>query len=135
MRVTTGRVSVYEDKASPGKSARNGVILTPNQRVVYEKRTKTLTPGLVENPAAVKPQASPQEFLFNETPLPLVLDALREAYGVDIVLENEALNRCVFTADLNGLPLYAQLDLLCRSVNATYERRGTSLFVNGEGCD
>jgi hypothetical protein len=63
-----------------------------------------------------------------------VLKKLENAYGIQIIVENQMLNQCVFTADLNDLPLHTQLDLICKSVNASFEQRGTSIFINGEGC-
>lgn len=134
VRVATGRVSVYENQAKGTAPTRNGVILTPNQRAVFDKSTRQLSSGLVENPVVVHPPATTQSFVFDDTPLPTVLKSLERAFGVEIVLENQALATCVLTADLTELPLYAQLDLICKSVNATYEQRGTVLFVNGEGC-
>ncbi|RIV21192.1 DUF4974 domain-containing protein [Fibrisoma montanum] len=134
VRVTTGRVSVYENRTGGAASTRNGVILTPNQRAVFDKSTRQLSSGLVEHPVVIHPPATTQSFVFEETPLPTVLKSLERAFGVEVVLENQALAACVLTADLTELPLYAQMDLICKSVNATYEQRGTVLFVNGEGC-
>ena len=37
-------------------------------------------------------------------------------------------------AQLRELPMFDQLDLICKAVNAEYERRGASLFISGEGC-
>lgn len=134
VRVATGRVSVYENRTGEKPAARNGVILTPNQRVVFDKSSRKLVPGLVDDPVILHPPATPQPFQFEETPLPQVFRTLERAFGVEIVLENETLAGCRFTADLTELPLYDQLDLICKSVNATYERRGTVLFVKGDGC-
>ena len=41
---------------------------------------------------------------------------------------------CVFTGDLNGLDMFKKLDFICSSINANYEVRGSSIFINGEGC-
>lgn len=133
VRVESGRVSVYEN-SSKHAVARNGVILTPNQRVIFDKATRKLEPGLVEHPVVIHPPASPQQFLFEETPLPAVLTELEKAFGVEILVENQNLTKCKLTADLTDLPLHNQLDLVCRSVNAAYQQRGTVIFINGEGC-
>lgn len=134
VRVTTGRVSVYENRTRGTASTRNGVILTPNQQAVFDKSTRQISSGLVENPVVIHPPTTTQSFVFEETPLPTVLKSLERAFGIEVVLENQALATCVLTADLTELPLHAQLDLICKSVNATYEQRGTVLFINGEGC-
>lgn len=131
--VKTGRVSVYET-SNTAKRQRNGVILMPNQKVTFDKRSKTLLPGLTDAPAPVNPPTHRQTLFFDDAPLTEVLAALQSIYRVEIVLENQQLARCRFTADLNELPLYTQLDLLCRSVGAKYEQRGTTIFINGDGC-
>ena len=73
-------------------------------------------------------------FSFLETPVKDTFSMLEKAYGIDIVIENDSVETCLFTGDLTDLSLFEQLDLICKSVNATYERRGTTLFVRGEGC-
>lgn len=131
--VTSGRVSVYEmtEKLSDKK---NGVILTPNQKVVFDKSSKKITPGIVENPIAMTSVADKVSFVFEDAPLPVVLQKLKDVYGIEIILENQDLNQCAFTSDLNDLPLTTQLELICRTVNARFEQRGTSYFISGEGC-
>jgi transmembrane sensor len=131
--VATGRVSVYENSAKSNQQ-RNGLILTPNQKITFDKASRKLTPSIIEKPVVIQPPTHPTTFIFDETPLPNVLKKLETAYGLQIIVENQILNQCVFTADLNDLPLRTQLDLICRSVNASFEQRGTSIFINGEGC-
>lgn len=131
--VATGKVSVYEDAGKSTKH-RNGVILTPNQKIVFDKESKKLSPSLVENPVIVNPPKEPIEFIFEESPLASVLERLREAYQIEFIIENHQLTTCSFTADLNGLSLHTQLDLICKSINANYEQRGTVIFINGVGC-
>lgn len=131
--VATGRVSVYENSAKTTQP-RNGMILTPNQKIIFDKASRKLTPSIIEKPVLILPPPNPTIFIFEETLLPEVLTKLEKAYGLEIVIENQALTQCIFTADLNELPLRTQLDLICKSVNATYEQRGTSIFINGEGC-
>lgn len=131
--VTSGRVSVYEvSEKSPTK--KNGVILTPNQKVVFDKSSKKIMPGIVENPVVLTVSPTKIDFIFEDTPLSQVLQKLKNVYGIEIILENQDLNHCELTADLNDLPLNTQLELICRTVNARYEQRGTSYFVSGEGC-
>jgi transmembrane sensor len=131
--VTSGRVSVYEmsEKTSDRK---NGVILTPNQKVIFDKSSKKITPGIVENPVMLTPTVAEIDFVFEEAPLQQVFQKLKDMYGIEIIIENQDLNQCVLTADLNDLPLFTQLELICRTVNARFEQRGTSFFVSGEGC-
>jgi ferric-dicitrate binding protein FerR (iron transport regulator) len=133
--VATGSVSVYE-KQEKSLRNRNGIILTPNQKITFDKKSQKITAGLVEKPAIaapLRPEAK-KIFVFDETSLAQVLATLKKAYGIDILVENDGLNACRITADLNNLSLYTQLDLICKSINANYERRGTTLFIQGVGC-
>jgi transmembrane sensor len=131
--VVTGRVSVYENaKRTP--QARNGIILSPNQKIRFDRKVKVLVPELVEEPVVVHPPEKKSLFIFDETPLPQVVSTIQEVYGIEIVLEAAELETCVFTGDINDLPLYSQLKLICKSINANYELRGTTLFMNGGGC-
>lgn len=133
VQVATGRVSVYETSDSKTTS-RNGFILTPNQKVVFDKESRKMELGIVRNPVAVKQAEPGMRFEFSETPATDVLALLEKTYGIDIVVEGDVLRNCLFTGDLNELPMFDQLDLICRAVNVAYERRGASLFISGEGC-
>jgi transmembrane sensor len=132
--VKSGRVSVYEvaDKASANS---NGVILTRNQKITFDKKSKKMELSIVEKPVISALELSAfQGFTFLETPVKEMFSLLEKAYGIDIVIENDAVELCRFTGDLTNLTLFDQLDLICKSLNASYERRGTTLFVRGEGC-
>lgn len=133
VQVLSGKVSVYENQEKATES-RNGVVLRPNQKITFDKEAKRLIPELVEAPVMVESPVQTREFAFEESPLQTVLNALQKAYDVEIVVENPALNNCTFTGDITGLPLHTQLRFICKSVNASYELRGTTVFVNGEGC-
>ncbi|KQS33132.1 FecR family protein [Dyadobacter sp. Leaf189] len=134
VQVKSGRVSVYEGSGN-GTANRNGVILTPNQRIVFDKKSRKMELSIVENPLLVIPAAETEHgFSFADIPVKNVFSALEKSYGIDIVLENDTADSCLFTGDLNGLTLFQQLDLICKSANISYERRGTALFVQGAGC-
>lgn len=129
--VKTGRVSVFENGESSPKN-RKGIILTPNQKIIFNKSTKEIIPTLVSQPIPIIPVENIKTFIFEAVPIADVLTNLRKVYGIEIVTENQTLNQCVFTGDLNDLPLATQLDLICKSINATHEQRGTSIFINAE---
>jgi transmembrane sensor len=130
--VKTGKVSVYATEIKKtGKL--NGVILTPNQKVIYDTQLKTISQSIVDEPLIVA-AFQKSDFQFEEAKLENVVKTFQQAYGVEIMVSNQSLNLCEFTGDLNGLSLYKQLDFLCGSFNAQYELRGTTIFILGEGC-
>lgn len=131
--VKTGRVSVYASEPHQTKKI-NGVILVPNQKVVFNTELKTIRQGIVDLPRLVVPTILASDFQFEEADVEKVAALMQKAYGVEILVANPVLNRCAFTGDLNGLSMYKQLDLVCESINAHYEVRGTTVFIIGSGC-
>jgi len=140
--VVTGKVSVSQHAAAntieTGK-IKGGVILTANQRVKYTTQTHSFETGLVLNPVPVqtdKKGTQPEvSFVFDDNPISEVIGKLEKTYGIEIILENEALNGCLFKGNITQQPLFTKLDLLCTSVNANYEVRGTRILISGgKGC-
>ncbi|MEZ4905299.1 MAG: FecR family protein [Spirosomataceae bacterium] len=131
--VKTGRVSVYSTEPQK-KNKRNGVILTPNQKILFNTELKTMEQGIVDLPQLVNQNMKVSDFQFEEATIVSVLKLLQGVYGVEIEVANPVLNQCAFTGDLNGLDMYKQLDLICESISAQYEIRGTTIFVLGNGC-
>lgn len=140
--VKTGRVSVYEHtpgtgpaQVPPGTARINGVILTPNQKVVFFPKERHLVTGLVQAPTLLPSVKVPPGFAYNDTSLQEVLAELEEGYGIQIVLLSEKLKKCTFSGDLADLSLDEKLLLICKSVGATHELIGTHIVINGPGCD
>jgi ferric-dicitrate binding protein FerR (iron transport regulator) len=134
--VTSGKVSVYSNKVSDNNNNLNGVILTRNQQVVYDVVSKTINPTIVDNPLPnLSSDVLKGELVFQATPLQTVLSTVSKHYGVEIILTNPKSNDCLITADLNGITLFTQLDLVCKSIGAVFEKRGTVIFITGEGCN
>ena len=154
--VVTGKVSVFARKATtaapsstkssttpgvatPGEST-PGVVLTPNQKVTVFGADLWQT-GLVAKPEPIRPGNVPGSaplavsMAFEEVALPVVLQSLSMVYGIDMHLANSRLATCTFSGNLTGLPLYTQLDLICRAVDADYAVRGTRILLSGRGCD
>lgn len=90
-------------------------------------------PQVVEKPLILIPPPTPADFIFQETPLPEVVIKIERTYGLHIEI-NPNLENCTFTGDLNGFELYAQLDMICKSINAQYEKRETYLIINSRSC-
>ncbi|GAA4453050.1 FecR domain-containing protein [Nibrella saemangeumensis] len=141
VEVKTGKVSVYGQKSRPsGKlsdpmiSKLQGVILTPNQKVVFFPDNNHLIPGLVEKPVLITPADLTPTFVYNDTPLTQVFGGLEKGYGIEIIRATENLDSCSFSGDLSDLSLDDKLTLICKSVGASYEVRGTRILVNGPGC-
>lgn len=131
--VMTGKVSIYTGNGGNEKK-RNGVIATSNQKIVFDTESRTIRQDLVDIPEMIVPRSEKMSFQFDDTPVEEVLALLQKVYGIEIVIGNAALKRCVFTGDLNELGLYEQLDYICDALRVSYEIRGSGIFVSGTGC-
>lgn len=132
--VHSGKVEVYEQSAVSRKHATGGVILTPNQRVLYRQQQNSFQTTLVEKPEPVVPAADMPDMQFSDDALRTVVNALGNYYGVEIVVENDSLYNCPFTGALTQQDLYTRLDVVCQTIGATYEIIGTRILIRGKGC-
>lgn len=135
--VRSGKVKVFPldsfRKGKPGQG-RKLTLLTPNQMATYDPVKAQLTRTVVKEPALLKrPEANPN-FLFENTSVARVFDALEESYGVRIRYDARTIRECSLTAPLGGEPLFRKLDIICQTIGATYEVWGAEIVVTGPGC-
>jgi len=126
VEVLSGKVSVYNKTILAKKD--NGVVLKPNQKVTYYTDDKHFVKAVVDNPILLNhstKKASPINFVYKDTPIELVLQELEKNYGIEIVVDNERFKDCPLTADLKDQPLFIKMEMICTSLNATFEVQGT----------
>jgi transmembrane sensor len=140
--VVTGKVHVYEkgNSLTTGSNKVNGVILTPNQKVVYNEEERQFTATIVNDPLPVVKETIKKtdhlpSFNFEESRLTDVFKSLENTYGLEIVVDNNHLYNCLFTGDINQYGLFTKLNIICASVKASYEVVGTKILIKGRGCD
>jgi ferric-dicitrate binding protein FerR (iron transport regulator) len=132
--VRTGRVSVYE-KLKMQHEAPDGVILTPNQKVIYSKKNDTWVTELVSDPLPiVNAPGVKYKLTYKDQVMKNVLQEISAMYGIEIIVSNDRIHNCNFTGDLSEMELYDMLKVICKTVRATYEVHGTRILINGNGC-
>jgi ferric-dicitrate binding protein FerR (iron transport regulator) len=136
--VRSGKVSVFS-QATPGgnattRSGNSGVILTCNQRLVYEKTARKFQKTLLDQPAIVTTGMTDDNMIYEDTPLDQVFAQLSKAYGIGIVYDNELLKKCTVSADLKGETFYRKLDLICRAIGGGYEVIDGQVVIQSAGC-
>lgn len=129
--VVTGRVVVSVNQPSSAKVSE--VVLHPNQKVVYSARNNSLVEYPVAE-SATSVAAGKQKLAFDETRLEDIMKVLDAAFGVNISVSEERMNRCVITADLTGETLAVDLEILSRAMNGTYTITGSDIVLHGSGC-
>lgn len=137
--VKTGKVSVFENTESNLDEHTNhkkleGLVLTPNQQVVFDETDKRMVRSLVDSPNLLKVPIQNQVFEFNNVPISEVFKALEKAYGINIVYDAEVMKNCYLTASLDDEPLFEKLNLICKTLDAKYEQVDAQIVIYSNGC-
>jgi len=126
--VTSGLVSM-----ASVKDESHQIILNPgNSGILYKAEKKLeLVPDADPNAVAWKTR----EINFNNTPLGEVVEVLNHVYMTAIALGNPALENCPITVSFSNQELPAVLNVLTSTLDLTLDREGSTLVLQGEGCD
>ncbi len=134
VEVITGKVSVYTNKDRQRESAVDEVILTPNQKIVFDKTVNKLSRMIVSEPKAIIPAEEFDRMRFEGAPVKEIFDALEKVYGVDIAYDEEKFATCTLTTSISGQNIYNRLDIICKVIGASYEVKDGRIMINGPGC-
>jgi ferric-dicitrate binding protein FerR (iron transport regulator) len=134
--VKTGKVSVFKSEnftsTDAGSPTLKGMVVTPNQQVVYDIPNEQMNKSLVEKPVIAN-QAT-YSFDFDDTPATEVFNRLQAAYGVPVLIDEEVLATCTISASLGNEPFYEKLRIICKIINATYEVIDGTVVISTKGC-
>ncbi|NCT75397.1 MAG: FecR family protein [Chitinophagaceae bacterium] len=141
--VRTGRVQVSENTrvVKEATALLSPVIITPNQKAVYEPGKRALLTTLVSQPQLVRKEVAEEKkqplpaFQYDQKNLDYIFADLAKAYGIEIITDNSALEKCLFTGDISGNDLYTQLKIICLATHSSYELNGTRILIKGQGCE
>jgi len=151
--VKTGKVAVYAKVASTNdKTARKRMIvkadeaisvpvpnrkleITPNQKVVFNKKKKELVKTIAPIPVLINQSVQQMEKLeFEESSVLEVFKALEKAYGLQIIFDAEQLNNCTITTVLTDMPMMNKIDIICQALSLKFEERNGRIYITGNGC-
>ncbi|HLG40221.1 MAG TPA: FecR family protein [Chitinophagaceae bacterium] len=136
--VKTGKVSVYSQTTVKETAVPNrlgGIILSPNQELVYQKSKQKFQKILLDDPVMIVPVIADKNLLYEDVTLEKVFDQLSKNYGISIVFDNELLKKCTITADLRNVPFYEKLELICKAIGARYEIIDGQVVIQTSGCE
>ncbi len=139
--VKTGRVQVYEnEKIVKDNSAVHSVIVTPNQKAIYQIDKRLMETSLVDQPEPIQNNESSssaknqETFDYGQEKIGEIFKQLEKAYGIEIIVESANLNNCVFTGDVTSQDLFTKLKIICLTTNSSFEVNGTKILIKGKGC-
>ncbi|GAB4000297.1 FecR family protein [Spirosoma daeguense] len=135
VKVRTGRVSVYNQNPIRLVSQESQhLILLPNQQVIFNRQTESLSKQLVADPVPLQPVAANEKRYFEDVSAATVLQALEKRYGVRILYDEKLLSNCILTTTLSDQPLTDQLELICQTIGATYKEMDAQFVIESAGC-
>lgn len=133
--VKSGRVSVYADKSNPSQDPEaSGVVLTPNQKAIFQRQEATIIKSLVEKPVLLIPKSQKNLFAFEAASAHQVFESLEKAYGIDVVFDEELLHNCSLTVNLTEEDLYQKLNVICKVLGAEYKIIDGQVIIYSKGC-
>lgn len=139
--VRTGKVSVYEKKVYDAAILRGGqgevagMVVTPNQKVVFDREAIQLKKGIVEKPQPlVAASVANRELDFEDIPASVVLKKLSAVYGIPIQFDETLLSKCPLTITLGNETLIESLKAICPAIRAYYEEIDGQIVVTSKGC-
>jgi transmembrane sensor len=135
--VRTGKVSVYRKddfyEATARGNESGGIVVTPNQELVFDQESNELNKILTDRPEKVT-VLKETAFVFDATPVSQVFRTLQEAYQIPIVYDEEALSGCSLSATMGNESFYEKLSIICKAINASYEMIDGNIVISARGC-
>lgn len=137
--VQSGQVSVYQsdkqEKTPAALKKEQGVLLLPNQQIVFDRATEQFKKTLVSNPIKLPSTTTDViSFEFNETPVVEAFERLKKAYGINLVYDAEALKDCQITTSLAEESLFQKLDIITQIIGGTYDTVDGQILITAKGC-
>lgn len=132
----SGKVALYreEDFYSPlaDKGDPAGVVLMPNQEVVYDRKDELLHRTLCARPVPIG--GLDTSVAYDRAPIRQVFNDLQEKFGIPIQFDEAVLDSCKVTMVLEAEPYYQQLDQVCKIIGGAYEVIDGNIVVSAVGC-
>jgi transmembrane sensor len=139
VNVKSGQVSVYREavddtKEIVSKKSNKGLLLLPNQQAVFSRKSEEFNKTLVEKPEILIPIEEPT-FVYDEVAISKVFRDIETAYGITIRYNQESLAGCQLSASLNRESFDQKLDIICKTVKASYQKFDGQIIINGGSCE
>jgi ferric-dicitrate binding protein FerR (iron transport regulator) len=134
--VKTGQVNVYNQRRiNVSDPETKGIILTPNQKGIFNRDTENLSKALVEKPMPLNTiEIKNYNQSFDEVPVSQVINSLATLYGIKIIYHDEQLSKCIITTRFKNEPLPDKLDLICQLIGGSYKEVDAQIIIESKGC-
>lgn len=133
--VTKGKVSVYKAGGQAFEGGRDeSVVLLPQQQVSYSAAAGKMVRSDVADPAELIPSERPVGLIFENAPLPAILNAVQSVYQVRFEFDKSRFASCTLTTSIDDETLDEILMVISGLLDMEYTVSGNVIFLEGKGC-
>lgn len=134
--VKTGKVAVYKGKEIVEYQAKKikklePLLVAPNQIATLSKSSLDLGKRLVSRPTLTQPLKAIKKIHFQNSPISEIAEALQNAYGVEIILDETITDDCRLTTTLTDQPLFEKLKIICDPLGINYLEKDVRIYLSG----
>lgn len=138
VKVLDGKVTVYQNNVrnngAIGAPKQSAILLLPNQLVVFDRKAELFDKRLVENPVSLPDIKSLPRFEYEDAYAVRFFEDIKKAYGVNVVYNPELLENCQFSAAFSDESLPEKLNVVCKTIGASYEIIDAQVVITTTGC-
>lgn len=124
--VETGKVLFYTDS--------DQVTLTAGQKGLYLRGQRSLLTAATESIIGTEQFWLTRKLAFSGQTLPEVAESISQAYGVNVILENDAVKNCRLAVTFEDETLEDVLSVIELTLNLSIQQQNGLIIIGGEGC-
>ena len=131
--VSTGKVSVYLKGQDLEQSAAR--ILLPRDMCTYSVSGKELIKSVYTSTGRIELKTeSRREYSFEDAPLDSVFSRLEKMYALPVHYDRQTFSNCFLTISLGNESLEEKLEIITRTVGASFSMSENGINIEGKGC-
>lgn len=133
VKVKEGKVAVFRQGQNAEQTA--PTILHAREACVYSVPQQALLRSTVKQASPIEQVATRDyNYHFEEAPVSKVLSVLEKMYGIPVQYDSLALNNCFITTKLGNESLDNKLQVITKTIGASYTLSPYAITITGSGC-
>ena len=133
MAVRTGKVSVYLKGQDLEQSA--ATILLPRQVCTYSAPKKGLVTGAYTGRAKIELEAEGTNgYAFEDAPLDTVFKTIERMYSLPVHYDKQVFGTCRINITLGNESLEEKLEVITKTIEASFSISDYGINIEGKGC-
>ena len=125
-------VYVEEGEVQFFTQTNKGLLLKKGEKGIYNKRTKCFSKEIPNNANDIAYKT--RRFVFNNTQMNEVVDALMDAYNVKIEFNKPELAFCKINVTFDNENIESILAIIAETINGNFEKTDAGYLIDGKRC-